>query len=90
MRLSKKGLPFSEEFKKGNQFDYLYRKNFNARDDGYRPYQIRLQKRKSTGELLVSLSTGSRFMVFPLNDLDTMIMEMITLRTKIGDLIGDL
>lgn len=76
----------SEKKSKDKMFDYLYRKNFNARDDGYRPYQIRLQKRNTTGELLVSLSTGSRFMVFPVNDLDAFIMELITLRVKLESL----
>jgi len=68
-------------------WNYLYKKPILTNVEGYRSYQIRLQRQLQTLELLVSLSSGSRFIVFPLEDLDKIIMEFIELRTKVSDLV---
>jgi len=65
------------EKSKDKLWDYLIRYNFSSVIEGYRPYQIRLQQHIQTKELIVSISSGSRFICFPLDDLPQIILYLM-------------
>ena len=67
---------------KDKLWDYLYKHRFNSNIEGYRSYQLRVQKQLQTKELIVSFSSGSRFICFPLADLPNVIIQLMKIATK--------
>ncbi len=83
---NKRMIKMEKKLSRDKLWEYLYKQRFTSKIEGYRTYQIRLQRQLQNQELLVSFSSGSRFICFPIDDLDTVIMELIELRTKIRKL----
>ena len=72
---------------KDGQWDYLYKFRFSSKVEGYKTIQIRLQRHIQTGETLFSLGCGPQFICLNEADLPTIILELITLQTKLRDLL---
>ncbi len=72
---------------KDKLWEYLYKHRFSSKVEGYKSIQIRLQRQLQTEEVLFSISCGSQFVCLNEADLPTIILELITLQTKLRDLL---